>query len=290
MILITGATGNLGKATIDFLLEKGIDTDQVSALARSKEKAEVLIAKGIDIRVGDYNDQASLEEAFKGVKKLFFISSSDLSDRVGQHRNVVNAARKVGVSHIIYTSFVRKNETETSPISFLAQHHIETEKMIKSSGITYTILLNSIYSDTIPLFLGERVLETGVFLPAGKGKAAFTTRMDIAEAAANILLTAGHENKEYVIANTENNDLYELAAILSELSGKQVDYLNPSKDTYIETVTKAGMPQEYAGMFAGFSQAIEQGEFETADTDLEDLLGRKPTSLKEYLKSIYGNN
>lgn len=289
-IFITGATGHFGKATIDFLLKKGIAANQISALARTAEKAEDLKIKGINIKIGDYLDYPSLLAAFKGVEKLFLISSSDLNNRTEQHRNAINAAKEVGVKHIIYTSFVRKNNTETSPIAFLAKQHIETEKILKESGIPYTLLLNGLYSDVLPGFLGEKVLETGVFLPAGNGKAAFTTRLDMAEAAANILVTTGHENKEYVFTNTENNDLGELATFLGEISDRKVTYINPSKETYLEAVIKAGLPQEYAGMFASFSEAIEQGEFETANSDLENLLGRKPTSLKEYLKSIYNNN
>jgi NAD(P)H dehydrogenase (quinone) len=290
MILITGATGHLGKATIDFLLQKGISPNNISALARSAEKAEDLKAKGINIKIGDYDDYASLVEAFKGVDKLLLVSGSDVVKRGEQHKNAINAAKEVGVKHIIYTSFLRKNETETSPIAFLAQQHIDTEKFIKASGISYTLLLNGLYSDVLPMFFGEKVLETGVFLPAGNGKAAFTARIDMAEAAANILTTERHENKEYIIANTENNDLHEVAAILGELSGKQVNYINPSKETYLETATKAGLPQEYAGMFASFSEAIEQGEFETANTDLENLLGRKPTTIKAFLTQVYSQN
>ena len=288
-ILITGATGQLGKATIDFLIQKGIAANQISALARSAEKAADLSAKGIKIKIGDYLDYSSLVAAFNGVEKLFFISGSELGTRVEQHRNAINAAKEAGVKHIIYTSGFRKNETDTSPVAFLIRQHSETEKFIRASGISYTFLLNGLYADVLPGFLGENVFETGIFLPAGNGKAAFTVRLDIAEAAANILVTTGHENKEYVFTNTENTGLNEIADFLGELSGKHVKYLNPSKAEYLETVTKAGLPQEYAEMIASFSQAIEQGEFEAADTDLERLLGRKPTSIFNYLKQVYSS-
>ena len=286
-ILITGATGQLGKATIDFLIQKGVAANQISALARSEKKAADLSAKGINIKIGDYLNYSSLVSAFDGVEKLFFISGNELNTRIEQHRNVMNAAKETGVKHIVYTSGFRKNETETSPVAFLVQQHIETEKLIKASGIPYTLLLNGLYADVLPGFLGEDVLATGVFLPAGNGKAAFTVRLDIAEAAANILLTTGHENKAYIFTNTENNDLNEIAGFLGELSGKQVKYLNPSKAEYLETVTKLGLPQEYAEMLVSFSEAIEQGEFEAVNTDLERLLGRKPTSLADYLKQVY---
>lgn len=288
-ILITGATGQFGQATIDFLLKKGINPNEISALARTAEKAEPLKAKGINIKLGDYNNINSLNEAFKGVEQLFLISSSDLNNRTEQHQNAINAASEAGVKHVIYTSFLRKNNTATSPIAMLAKQHIDTEKIIKESGIPYTFLLNSLYADVLPGFLGDKVVEKGVFLPAGNGKAAFTARIDMAEAAATILTTSGHENKEYILANTEHYNLTDLAQYLEEITGKQVKYLNPSKQSYIEAATTAGLPAIYANLFASFSEAIEQGEFETQHSDLETLIHRKPTSLKNYLQTVYSS-
>ncbi len=290
MILITGATGHFGQATIDFLLKKGIPANTISALVRDTTKAEDLKAKGINIKMGNYDDYTSLLSAFKGIDKLLLISGNDISNRLKQQENAVNAAREAGVKHIVYTSFVRKNETESSPIAFVGKSHIETDKLIKASGIPYTIMLNSLYADVLPMFFGEKVLETGIFLPAGEGKSAYTTRQDMAEAAANILATSGHENKEYVISSSTNYSLHDAASFISEATGKQVSYLSPSSEIYIDTLSKAGVPMEYVGMFAGFSEAIRQGEFETSSSDLEKLIGRKPTTLKEYLKTIYSTN
>jgi NAD(P)H dehydrogenase (quinone) len=290
MILVTGATGHLGKSTIDFLLTKGISANNIAALIRDESKSGSLKEKGIKIIKGNYDDYASLVAAFKGIDKLLFVSASDIAKRGQQHENVVKAAKEAGVNHIIYTSFIRKNDTETSPIAFVSKAHIDTENKIKSSGLNYTILKNALYADMLPIFLGDKVLETGIFLPAGNGLTAFTTRLDIAEAAAHVLLTSGHENKEYNISSDNNFSFREVAEILGQLSGKQINYFSPSKGDYIETVTKAGMPKEYAEMFAAFSQAIMQGEFETNNSDLEKLLGRKPTLLKEYLKSAFFSN
>lgn len=284
MILITGATGHLGKATIEFLLKK-IPADKIAALARDENKAAALKAKGIDVRIGDYSNYSSLVNAFKGIDKLFFVSGNDVAIRQKQHETVVKAAKEAGVKHIIYTSFARKNESETNPLGILATSHIETDKLIKASGIPYTIMLNGLYADVLPMFFGDKVLETGIFLPAGDGKAAYTTRLDIAEAAANLLTTEGHENKEYVIANTENYSLQDAAGILSDLSGKPVSYTSPTAEVYTDTLLKAGVPMEYIGIFASFSEAIKQGEFKTSTTDLEKLLGRKPVTLKNYFKS-----
>ena len=290
MILITGASGQLGKATIDFLLKKGIPAKSISALVRDEAKASDLKAKGVAIRTGNYDDYNSLVSAFKGIDNLLLISGSDVTNRMKQHENAVKAAREAGVKHIIYTSFVRKNETDTSPIAFVGKSHIETDRLIKASSIPYTIMLNTLYADMLPIFFGEQVLETGIFLPAGEGKAAFATRDDMAEALAHVLSTTGHENKEYVIANTINYSLEDVAGIISELTGKKVNYAKPSIVLYKETMAKAGVPLEFVGMFAGFSEAISQGEFETDSSDLEKLIGRKPTTLKEFFKTIYSFN
>ncbi len=287
MILVTGATGHFGKATINFLLKKGVLPTEIVALVRDENKAADLKAKGIEIRKADYHQKDSLVKAFEGIDKLLFISSSDISDRTVQHKNVIDAAVSAGVKHIIYTSFARKNETAGSPIAAIGSSHLETEKALRASGIPFTIMQNSLYTEMLPMFLGEKVLETGVFLPAGNGHATFTDRLDMAEAAASILVSRGHENKEYLIANNETYTLTDVASVLSELSGKEVKYLSPSLENYTETLIGAGLPAEYAGLFAGFSEAIRQGEFETVDNTLETLIGRKPTSLKESLSRIY---
>ena len=285
MILITGATGHLGGATIDFLLKK--NPGAIAALVRDESKAGELKAKGIEIRVGDYDDRSSIVNAFKGVDKLFFVSANDVNKRLEQHKNVVNAATEAGVKHIIYTSFIRKDETDSSPLGILGTSHVETDKLIKASGIPYTIMLNSLYADVLPMFFGEKVLETGIFLPAGEGKVGYTVRRDIAEAAANILTGVGHENKEYVISNTENYSMADAAKLLSELAGIKISYSNPTAEIYKTVLSKGGVPVEIINVMASFSEAIRQGEFETDHTDLDKLLGRKPVGLKEFFKSIY---
>jgi NAD(P)H dehydrogenase (quinone) len=290
MILITGATGQLGKATIDFLLKKGVPATTISALVRNEAKAQDLKNKGINIKYGSYDDYNSLVKAFKGVDKLLLISGNDIDNRATQQKNVVQAAKETGVKHIVYTSFIRKNETGNSPIAFVGKSHIETDKLIKASGIPYTIMLNSIYADMLPVFLGEKVVDTGVFFPAGDGKAAYTLRNDMAEAAAQILSTPGHENKEYVIAGDTNYSLHDVSNILTEFLGKKVPYVKPSASAYTEMLTKNGVPSNYIGMFAGFGEAINQGEFEIHESDLEKLIGRKPTSLKDFFKTVYAGN
>jgi len=287
MILITGATGHFGKATIDFLLAKGVLASNISALVRDEAKADDLKQKGIKLKIGNYNDYASLVDAFKGVDKLLLISGNEIANRSELQANAVNAAKQAGVKHIFYTSFERDNETEASPNAKLAKGHLDTEKCIKASGMTYTFFRNNLYMDAVPMFLGEQVLETGVFYPADEGKTAFALRNDMAEAAANVLISDGDENKEYWFSGTKKVSFREIADLLSQITGKKVEYINPSTTIYTDTLVKAGVPLEFVEMFVGLAESIKQGEFDSVKSDLATILGRKPISIKEFLTEVY---
>jgi len=287
MISITGATGHLGKATVDALLARGVAANEITVLVRDESKAADLKTKGVSIRIGNYDDLTSLVNAFQGVTKLLLISGSDINNRLQHHKNAIDAAKKAGVKQAVYTSFVRKNETASSPIAMVADSHIETEKYLKASGLNYVIMKNTLYAEMLPVFFGEQVLTNGIFLPGGQGRGSFATRTDMGEAAAVILSSEGHDNKEYLIAGNENVSFSDMAQQLSQISGKPVAYLNPTKQAYIEVLSNAGVPAEYVGMFAGFAEAIAQGEFETQAGDLERLIGRKPTSLHDLFKATY---
>jgi NAD(P)H dehydrogenase (quinone) len=286
MILVTGSTGHLGKATIQFLLNK-IPASQIAALARDKDKATERTEKSIDVRVGNYNDYESLKEATKGIDTVLLISSADMDDRITQHINVIKAARENGVKHIIYTSADVKNIND-SATGEIAETHAATSEFLRQSGITYTLLNNNLYADVVPMFVGEKVLETGVYFPAGDGKVPFATREDMAEAAAVVLTTDGHENKEYTIAGETAHSFKDIAQMLSDITAKDVSYTSPSPDEYRTALTAAGVPEFFIGMLGNFATAIKNGEFDTQNTDLTQLLGRKPTSLKDYLQSVFG--
>ena len=286
-ILITGATGQLGKEVADALL-KTVDPSAIAVLARDASKAADLKARGVEIRIGDYSDYTSLVNAFKGIDKLYFVSGSDIPSRVEQHRNVVKAAKEAGVKHVVYTSFQRKNETASSPIAMVAEGHLAAEEALKASGLTYTILKHGLYMDMLPVFMGDKVLESGlIYQPAGEGKTAYVTRRDFAEAGAAVLTGTGHENKVYEAYASKTYSYQDIARILSSLTGKEIAYVSPGTEEFIQTLTGAGVPMEFAGMFAGFAEAIKQGEFEDTSHFLEDVLGRKLTTAEEYLKQVY---
>jgi NAD(P)H dehydrogenase (quinone) len=286
-ILVTGATGQLGQAVVNELLNK-INASNISILVRNLAKAEELKAKGVSVIQGDYNDYTSLVAAFRGVDKLYFVSSSDVMNRFAQHQNVVKAAAEAQVGYILYTSAQRKSEDGSSPIALVADAHWKTDNLIKESGLTYTILKNGLYTDILPMFMGDKVIETGtIFLPAGDGKASYASRNDLAAAGAILLTTEGHENKVYEMGGPVAYSFQDIAGMLSELSGKTIQYVSPSAEVFSEQLKSYGLPDEAIQGAATFCVAIAQGEFNLPSTDLETILERKAQTVRDFLKAAY---
>lgn len=285
MILITGASGNLGSAVIENLL-KQVSANKIVGLFRNAEKAEAFSEQGINVRIGDYASKASLIKAFHGVKKLLLISSSG-NDALTEHKNAIDAAKKCRVSHIYYTSGALNRNITDSQLGPLVDSYITTENYIIESGITYTIFQNGLYSETIPFFVGDRVLDTGIYLPAGNGKASFATRADMAAAITNVIASEGHDNKTYVTSALPSYSFTEIAEMFSELSGRSISYTNPEPRDYEKQLQKSGLNEDsiwYAQLLAAI---IKNNEYEISSSDLEQLLGRKPVSLKQYLKETF---
>ncbi len=291
MILVTGATGQLGSGIIDHLLKKGIEPSNISALVRDKEKAKVLKDKTLNIRFGDYNDSDSLVSAFKGVDMLMLVSSSDreaIENRTVHHINVIKAAKEAKVKHFVYTSFVRKPEFERSAIADFQNSHVKTEQFLKESGIDYTILQNGIYMEMIPIFAGEKVAEKGIImLPAENGKASWVLKDELAEVAAQILTKSGHKNKTYILTNTEAVSFGEIAKGLSDILGKDIHYKSPSVEDFESILKNAGVPEAYIGMFTMWASALSEGSLDVKDDTLATFLGRKPTTVKEFIDKTY---
>lgn len=281
MIAITGASGHLGKATLNFLLAK-TNPSSLVAVARDTEKVADLAAKGVTVRQGDYTDSASLVAAFAGVDTLVLISSAVLGDeRIRQHTNVINAAKEAGVKHIFYTS--APNPSLTAHFT-PAIDHFQTENLINESGLAYTIFRNNLYLDILPGVLGDAPQSGKLYFPAGDGKVSFVLRADIAEGLANALLSEGHENKIYEIGSPESYSFGDIAAALSQ-SGKSVDYIDIPNSAY-EAELQKHLPAHYAKMYAGMAEGVKQGDFDVPDATLENLLGRQPVTLTDFLKNL----
>jgi NAD(P)H dehydrogenase (quinone) len=288
MILVTGATGNLGKATINSLLNKGISANNIAALVRDESKSSELKSKGIQVRIGDYQNFESLKSAFQDVDKLLLISSSsEIAHRFEQHKNVINAAKETGVSHIIYTSFDMK-DLRQSIMGGDVQYHADTSDYLKQIAVPYTLMDNTLYADMIPIISGNNILDEGISIPAGNGKTPFLPITEMAEALAVVLTTPGHEKKEYVIAADAAFSFAEIADLVSDILGKRVTYYQPEVDSYIARLVQNGLSEDDSAYLARFGEAIARGEFDTNKSDVKQLLGRSPISLKDFLRSIYG--
>lgn len=281
MIAITGATGLLGQHVIENLLQT-VPANQIVAFARDVKKGASLSQKGVLVRQADYNDKASLITALQGVDKLLLISSSEVGKRTIQHRNVIEAAKSADVQFIAYTSILH---ADRSPLS-LHVEHVETEKMLADSGISYTLLRNGWYTENY-LASVPAALEHGVFLgAAGDGKIASATRADYALAAARVISEEGHIGKVYELAGDEAWTLEQLAKELTKQSGKQVIYDNLSQADFVAALKTAGLPDKLSNMLADSDIGASKGGLFDDSHTLSKLIGRRTTTLAESIKAI----
>lgn len=284
MILITGATGHLGTAVIQALLNH-IPASEVAALVRNEARAADLKAKGVSVRLGDYDTTDALDRAMEGVEKVLLIAGGDAPHGLQQHQNVVDAAKKAGVTCMAYTSRALKDPSTL--VNELMARHFQTEDYIKASGLPYVLFRNILYMDTVPIFTGPTVFDTGIALPAGRGRVAFALRSDLGEAIANVLRQNDGSNRTYNFTGIESYSFDDVATTLTELSGKPVRYTDIAPATLAERMKSRNVPDTAIQRTIGFMTDIRNGQEETVSTDLETWLGRQPTSLKEGLKMLF---
>jgi len=287
-ILVTGSTGHLGRQTLQFLL-KTHPENHLIALARDPAKISPLDLPGVEVRQGDYTDYSSLLQAFAGVDTLFMVAAVSFTDRETQHKNVISAAKEAGVKRIVYAGLQRPDGS-TFKITETTQTEVVTEKFLKASGVTYTILRNSLYLDALLFMIGQNACEEGVQLPAGTGKATMISRHDLAEANAKVLIETGHENKTYTLGASEAFSFSDVAVALSDICGKTISYVDTPVQEYIDAKVKLGFPTPVASFLAEWGQAVAAGEFAKVTKDLERLIGRKPTPYKTDLAKLYDSS
>jgi NAD(P)H dehydrogenase (quinone) len=277
-LVVTGATGHLGRAVVESLLERGVPAADITATGRSTEKLADLAARGVAVVVADYKDPASLDAAFAGADKVLLVSSNDFDDRAGQHRNAIEAAQRAGVGHVVYTSGPK---AATSSMLLMADHRT-TEEILAASGLETTILRNGWYVENytpqVPTYL-----EHGMVGSDGEGKVSLALRAELGEAAAAVLTGEGHEGMVYELGG-DAVTLPELAAILSEVTGQTIAYTGVPVEVFQGILVGAGLPEPVAAIFADVDRAISIGELEVDPTDLAALLGRPATPVAEAVR------
>ncbi|TDO97415.1 SDR family oxidoreductase [Marinomonas balearica] len=282
MILVTGATGKLGKLVIESLISRGTPANSIIAGVRSPEKAADLAGQGIAVRKADYSDPATLVPAFEGVKRLVLVSSSEVGQRLSQHQNVINAAKEAGVELIVYTSLLKATD---SPL-ILAQEHIGTEQALAESGVPHAILRNSWYSENYTENLGMALEHGAVLGSAKEGKFATATRADYAEAAAVAVSTEGHAGKIYELAGSTAFTLTEYAQYVSELSEKAVIYQDLPAEEFTKILIEVGLPEGFAAVLADSDVGASNGALYSDSKDLETLIGRPSTPIQDSIKAV----
>jgi NAD(P)H dehydrogenase (quinone) len=274
-IVVTGATGHLGRHVVEQLLEK-VPADRITAVVRDESKAADFAARGVRLAVADYNRPETFDGVFAAGDRVLLISGNEFDKgRVAQHKAVIDAAKAAGVALLAYTS------APGSLKAALADDHRDTEEILLASGLPYTLLRNGWYHENYTENLAP-VLEHGaVVQAAGEGRVSAASRADYAAAAVAVLTGEGHENKTYELGGDEAWGFAEYAAELSRQTGKEITYNPVTVDAYTQILTGAGLPGPLAGVLAGVDASIEKGELAISTGDLSRLAGRPTTPLAD---------
>lgn len=288
MITITAATGRYGRLVVDALLRRGVPAHTIVAAVRSPEKAADLAAKGVQVREADFDRPETLAAAFSGTSKLLLIPSASFGQRYPQMVRAIEAAVAAQVGLIAYAGFVN---TDVSTLR-LGDEHKETEAFIRTLGLPSIMLRNGAYIEVYAGDLGNigYALSTGGLLgSAGAGKISGASRDDLAEAAAVALINHTQGSKVYELGGTAFT-MPELAAAISSLAGKTLVYQDMPVEEYEKVLAASGLPQPIAGIVADTSAAVSRGDWFTGSTDLQQLLGRPSTALKDVVAATLGRN
>jgi NAD(P)H dehydrogenase (quinone) len=283
-IVITGATGQLGRLVIEALLDHNVPAGQIVAAGRDLAKIADLADRGVQLRPIDFNDPGSLRQAFAGADKVLLISGTAAGQRVQQHRNAIDAAKEAGVGLIAYTSIAGADQTGM----LLASDHQGTEKALQESGLPFTLLRNSWYLENYTGQLSTYLEHGAILGSAGDGRVSAATRSDYAQAAAAVLLRDDQAGKIYELGGNEPFTLAELAEEVSAATGRSVEYQDLPVEQYTQVLVGVGLPEPYAAILADSDLGIARGELLVTGGDLSTLIGRAAIPMREAVRAAAG--
>ncbi|MFN8528802.1 MAG: SDR family oxidoreductase [Anaerolineae bacterium] len=280
-LLVTGASGHLGRRVLELLLEAG--ETHIIATTRTPEKLADFAARGVTVRTATFDDPESLRAAFTGADRLLLISTDALGVpglRERQHRTAIEAAAAVGVKHVVYTSLVNPVNT---PIP-LAPDHAATEAALESSTLGYTILRNNVYADGLPGMLTQALGMGGkLFSAVGDGKIAYVTREDCARAAAAALAASFEGRRVLDVTGPEAISHAELAAIGTAVYGQPITYIPLSVEVMTQQLVQAGLPEPIAQLIVSFDDAGLQGKLNGVSAAVQDLTGQPAMRIADFI-------
>lgn len=274
MIIVTGATGQLGHLVIKALLKK-VPASGIAAAVRNVEKARDIAALGVQVRHADYDKPETWDAALKGADKVLLISSSEIGQRARQHRSVIDAAKRAGVKLLAYTSVLH---ADASPLGLAAEHK-ETEAAIRASGVPFALLRHGWYTENYTAGIPGALAHGAVYGCAGNGRIASATRADYAEADAAVLTADNQAGKIYELAGDTAYTLAELAAEISRQSGKNIGYVNLPEAEYKSLLIKVGLPEPVAALLSDSDTGASKGGLFDDSHQLSKLIGRPTTTL-----------
>lgn len=290
--IITGASGQYGRQAVTRLLDR-IPAEDLILISRNPGKLSRFAERGAEVRQGDYDDPVSLHAAFRGGERLLLISGTRVGHRIPQHKAAIDAAVACGVGHIVYTSFVGIQPGNPSEA---VVDHAATEAMIRDSGMAWTMLRDAQYADAMIVNMGPNFIRSGRWLSStAGGREALVWRDDCIDCAVAVLSGQGHDNRAYDITGPELLGFAEVAAMLSELSGRPIDYIETDDAGMYAMFDAMGIPREpvddqsVAGIswnsddMVTFERAIREGYFAVISDDVERLTGRKPRSVRQMI-------
>lgn len=282
MIIVTGATGQLGSLIVERLLDL-VPADRVGVSVRDPDKANGLARRGVRVRRGDFAEPDSLATAFEGAAQVLIVSSNARAhggDTLAQHRAAIDAAHAAGARRIVYTSHMAVSASSAFPPM---HDHAATEAMLRETGIAWTALRNGFYAESVRLYLGDAA-SSGELETPQDGKVSWTAHTDLAEAAARVLADEGRfDGPTPPLTARDALDFADVARILGELSGHPVKR-RIIADTDLETrLATQGMPPAVISITLGLYRAARAGEFGATSPTLAGLIGHEPTTLREVL-------
>lgn len=280
-IVVTGATGHLGRQVIEQLLSRGTAPSGIVAGGRRPEALTELAAMGVRTARIDYDDPATLEAAFADAEKILLISGSEVGQRVAQHQAVIDAAQKVGAT-VVYTSAPKA----TTSARVLAPEHKATEELLDASGLTHTVLRNSWYTENYDDTIRQGAATGALLTSTAGGKIASAPRRDYAEAAAVVLLSDEHDGAVLELSGDHPWDFEELAATITEISGREVIVREVSTEEHLASLKSFGLDEGTAGFVTALDANIAEGLLADSDGTLARLLGRPATTLKQHVSAL----
>ncbi|MDR7084192.1 NAD(P)H dehydrogenase (quinone) [Arthrobacter ginsengisoli] len=280
-IVITGATGQLGRHVVEALLERNVPAGEIVAAGRSIEKLADFAARGVQVKAMDYADPDSVAAALKGARKVLLISGNAVGERVPQHRTVIEAAKAEGVGLIAYTSIANADTSEMK----LAAEHQATEALLKEAGVPFALLRNGWYLENYTDQLPGALAQGAVAGSAGDGRISGASRADYAQAAAAVLVADDQAGRIYELGGDQAFTMTELAAEISAAAGKTIIYRDLPAQEYAGMLAGVGVPEAFAEILADSDLGIARGDLLVTAGDLRKLIGRPTTSLAEAVRS-----